>query len=579
MLFLASIIFPEPPIRSNDLNSQEPSWQTVIGGIAVSPCVETSYGIAVLSDGRLLSACTNSGKVIWQRGIKGRTSPYISAFGDFLYVVTDGSKLNLVNPSGLTLWTAVCPFQIADFPVTGWDGRVFVRGKKSVACYGLDGKRKWTRDIAEMGSIPICTLDDGSILCFLKNPKGKMGVATRLSPFGEKLEDVTFSAVVSSAQNCDKGILVSLKNGSLGLVTVKDGSADSKWVQGSGYSSGAFKICWSEASGNAAFFFQSGSKTEALIASCEDGEILNRFQVGNIATSDFKIARATKSGYFISGSYSACEFGEDGTIIYVANLPPSNQWSSMFYTKKNFIILCMKDWSMKGFLMNQSTKTSSNPQKKPASKKASPISYVKAVEYDETAASLGLRPLSDEKMAEISQAFEKGDYGQKEEEYLSLLKTEALSYIKSGSMKPVFQKENSNFFEQNAVFTQNLLYLMSKTGTREFPYFFSQLLSSELDLSQFLSIITFGGKCGYDEDGLMLLAIEALVVKRIQSSDISALKAVCDATFEICRFMGRPALNKRGKNILSRIMYPQYDKTAREYARKTLEKMITLEKK
>ena len=66
----------QTPNRTVDLNSQEPDWQAVIGGEAVSPCVATSYGVALLSDGRLLSACTGSGTVIWQMSIKGRPSPY-----------------------------------------------------------------------------------------------------------------------------------------------------------------------------------------------------------------------------------------------------------------------------------------------------------------------------------------------------------------------------------------------------------------------------------------------------------------------------------------------------------------------
>ena len=87
---------------------------------------------------------------------------------------------------------------------------------------------------------------------------------------------------------------------------------------GSGNSGGSFKICYSKTSKNSAFFYQNGNKTEAVIVKTDSGEILNRFQVGAIASKDFKIARATQAGYFISGAYSACEFLEDGTILYTA---------------------------------------------------------------------------------------------------------------------------------------------------------------------------------------------------------------------------------------------------------------------
>ena len=198
----------QTPLRNADLAKQEPSWQAVIGGNAVSPCIETSYGIALLSDGRLLSACTNAGVVIWQRSIKGRPSPYLASFGDFLYVVTDSSNLNLVNPSGLTLWTVKCPFKIIDFPVVGRDGRVFVRGNKGIACYGLDGKRKWMSDTAELGTLPVSTLNDGSILLFLKKPKNLL--------------------LVQQVQIGSQLLYLGLVDGCTCLALVKDGNAQSQ---------------------------------------------------------------------------------------------------------------------------------------------------------------------------------------------------------------------------------------------------------------------------------------------------------------------------------------------------------------
>ena len=158
LLLTLPAFFAQTPLRRENLQAQTPSWQAVIGGEAVSPCIETSYGVALLSDGRLLSACTSAGTVIWQRSIKGRPSPYLSAFGDFLYVVTDRTHLNLVNPSGMTLWTAIAPFEITDFPLVGRDGRVFVKGKKGIACYGLNGTRKWQVETDELGSLPFGVL-------------------------------------------------------------------------------------------------------------------------------------------------------------------------------------------------------------------------------------------------------------------------------------------------------------------------------------------------------------------------------------------------------------------------------------
>ena len=119
---------------------------------------------------------------------------------------------------------------------------------------------------------------------------------------------------------------------------------------------------------------------------------------------------------------------------------------------------------------------------------------------------------------------------------------------------------------------------MSKTGTREFSVMFARLLSSEIDRNQILSVINFAAKIGYDEKGMILAAIEKLLMGKNSPTDSTILKAICDTTYEICRFMGRPALNKRGKGIITYMM-PQYDKNIQDYARKTLTKLIDLEKK
>ena len=52
--------------------------------------------------------------------------------------------------------------------------------------------------------------------------------------------------------------------------------------------------------------------------------------------------------------------------------------------------------------------------------------------------------------------------------------------------------------------------------------------------------------------------------------------AMCDAIYEICRFMGRPAFYSHGLEILTSLFYPQYDNSVHEYARKTLTKIACL---
>ncbi|MBQ0052097.1 MAG: PQQ-binding-like beta-propeller repeat protein, partial [Treponema sp.] len=554
-----------------DLIKTKPSLQTVIGGDAVSPCVETSYGIAVISDGRLLSACTNNGNVIWQRTINGKPSPYLSSFGDFLYVVTDNSKLNFMNPSGATVWSVNCPFTITQAPLSGLDGRVYVRGEKSIACYGLNGTRKWKQDSQKFSKIPMSMLPDGSVIAYLAEAKNGHTVAKRFSAFGEELEDLTFAEIVVAAHTCKEGVLISLKGGSIGMVTVQGEKADSKWVTASGNGNGAFAITYREATNHAAYFFQKGKDTIAMIVNVRDGKILNQFVVGHINTPDFKGARATNSGFFISGAISACEFYEDGTILWSAVLPPKNKWKELFYTRSNFLIFCMKDWSMNFYKMTQA------PGDFDFDTKMETKSLIKTKEMDSVSKQFNLHFLNSEKISEINENFKKGDYSILEEDYLISIKSEAQAYIDSLNSQSSFRNE-AGLYKEDPVFTENLMQLMANAGTSDFSSLFARILTTETDSALLSCAITYSGAEGFDPKGEILRSYEYLISGKILPRDASIIKNICDSTYKIYAFMGRPSFNKQGKNILTRLMYPQYDKPTRDYARATLEKMVGLEK-
>lgn len=116
---------------SEELSSQTADWTAVISGKAVCTPCQTSYGMAVLTDGKMITACSNSGKILWERPVPGHPEPLLTVFSsDFLLTVCDKKNLSLVNPSGLTLWTAKIPFQTEENPVTGRDSRILVKGKK-----------------------------------------------------------------------------------------------------------------------------------------------------------------------------------------------------------------------------------------------------------------------------------------------------------------------------------------------------------------------------------------------------------------------------------------------------------------
>lgn len=309
----------------------------------------------------MLSSCSGTGKVLWQKGVQGKPTPYVSSgAGDFLYTVTNDSDLNLVNPSGLTLWTVTCQFVITNSPLPGRDGRIFVRGSHTISCYGINGVLKWTAETETLSPLQLCELNDGSILVFLSLPESNKTIARRYSPFGAQLEKITFSGFVKSASSCSAGVILALDNGACGLCSVEKGTADSRWVLAGCTVPSTLPtlISISGNSSEAAFFSQLGSSMQISIVDIKTGKLTHRFTSTGGSLSSFCTSRSTDAGWFFSDSSRAFEFTSDGTVIWEASLPSSSNWNYVFYTNTNYLVLCMNSWVLNAFLMTQTVRSS-----------------------------------------------------------------------------------------------------------------------------------------------------------------------------------------------------------------------------
>ena len=561
------------PLRTADLTKQKSSWIAVCSGGVVAPPIDTEYGFAMYNDGRMVCALTNEGSVLWQKAVNGRQSPYMAAFGDFLYVFSASKKLNLINPSGLTLWTVDIGFEPVEAPLVGYDGRVFVRGKTTLACYGLNGVRKWIIITGDASKIPLLTFNDGTLLAISAQLKDGKSTSIRVSPFGEILESITFAGKLLTAVASEHGILLSQENETIGLCRIENGGAVSKWVANSLAKKNFTVISPSRDASTTAFFAQIGKQTEVVILETLTGRELRRFSLGSFKLADISCLRATAAGYMIADAERALECDENGTVLWSATLPKKSKWTHLFYTASNMLVICGKDWSMKGYVMNQTVekKAKKNPEKQQHTylKKQSGTGM--------TAGSLNFERLSLDYMQEISRGFDIGNYGNKEESWLNSIKKETQTYIDDHSSVVRSSHDGLSYFAENPVYTQSLLTIISKTGTTNFVQDFASLLVTETDPARLALTIQYAGKEAYDKNGELLKAFEILLTRRLTPRDSSTLKLVCDATYEICRFMGKPALNKKGKDILTYLFYPQFDKGIRDYARQTLSRIMELE--
>lgn len=581
ILFVCSFIltfFPlhakdeNTPLRTADLTKQKSSWMAVCSGGVVASPVETDYGFAVYNDGRMICAMTNTGKVLWQKAVNGRQSPYMSAFGDFLYVVSGTKKLNLVNPSGHALWTVDIGFEPVESPLTGYDGRVFVRGKNALACFGLNGIRKWMVKTANASKIPLLILNDGTLLAISDQLKDGKSTSIRVSPFGEVLESITFSGKIIAADSSPQGVLLSQEDETIGLCRIEKGSAVSKWVANSLAKKNFTAICPLDGGKETAFFAPKGKQAEVVIVDTLSGREINRFVTENCRLSSISYLRATENGFVLADEEHAYECRVDGTVLWSAQLPKKSKWTHLHYTENNVLVVFGKDWSMKGFVMNQTVEKAG---KKSASKAQSYLAVQTGTGM--TASSLNFERLSMEYLEEISKGFDDGNSGKNEEVWLNSIKREIKTYLADHSSVLRSTHDGLSYFTANPVYTQSLLTVLSKTGTTNFAGDFASLLSIETDPARLALTIQYAGKEAYDRNGEILQEFQNILTKRLTPRDVSSLRLVCDSTYEICRFMGRPALTKRGKDIITYLFYPQFDRGIRDYARQTLSRIMDLE--
>lgn len=556
------------PIRSSDLSKERPSWQAVIGGEAVAPVAETSYGFAVISDGRLVSTCTSKGNVIWQKSVEGKPSPYFSSWGDFIYAVTEKTKINLINPSGLTVWTQDCGFEVKNHPQTGLDGRVFVQGQENLSCYGLKGKRKWTVTLESSAKLPFQFLNDSSILVFYSSPKNSKTEGVRISPFGSILETITFAGEIIFAQTCNEGVLLSFSDGSFGLCSVENDSAVSKWVKKISSNLAIKAIIPSTT--HSAFLYNSGTELKTLVIQNKSGDFYKEFSLGRLNLAQCSFLKGTEQGFFVSDREKALEFSLDGTIFWEARLPNPSTWNYLTYTDSNTLLLCMKNWVLSAFVMSQSVKTL---QKNTYQKKRS---YDFSSKTQNSYEGLFLFDADTKRFDDIKDKFVKGDYAQEEKDFIAQIKEQLSFYIQENSNTSK-NRNSPPFYSTNPLYTQSLIESASYSQTENFTQEIATLLTSEKNPLMLSLLLKSAGEIGYDADGILLKSFEVLSTNAMFRKNVSLAKLLCDSTYNIVCFMGRPALYRQGKQILSYLMYPQYDKEIRDYARNTFTKIIGLE--
>ena len=104
----------------------------------------------------------------------------------------------------------------------------------------------------------------------------------------------------------------------------------------------------------------------------------------------------------------------------------------------------------------------------------------------------------------------------------------------------------------------------------------SAIISNENDSSILMAALQAASNISYDPDNLLLDSIQKLTYKKVAHNQ-RIDQHLCNAVYEICRFMGKPAIFSKGREILSYLLNNSSDARTKAIASITMEKIIALQ--
>lgn len=566
-----------PTVQLVDLKYTLPSWVTVTGGSILCQPVRNSFGYAAVEEGKMVCAFDHDGKIMWERGINARLKPLISVgASDMIYIISKDGDLNMMNPGGLLVWTAHSGFSVTEAPLPGRDGRIYVRGGSDLACFGIKGICRWNIPLPEQNtSLPIVELNEGSVLVFLNKEVDGKSIAVTVTPFGEVSDEFCFSGKVVQVEQCFFGALVSFADGATGLCAEKDGKPYSKWAVMAGQEglSAPTRIITEGFSPSTALLL-TGSPATAIQIGVLDGSQKHVYKT-DFSPDALTYAGRTLQGLVLADGSHACCYMPEGEPLWKATFNPSKKWTYFFPTDSGNIGLCMRDWVIEGYRIRQNIGFSPDVSSYHPKNNRDYNTFYDKTDLHSTNVSGPV--ISPERAEDILNSFSEGKFGTREKDWIPVLKNELSEMILAWTTLNSQQNTEQPFFCKDFDYTRTVLSLAANSGTGMYQKYYAELLEKVRDPVVLAEVIKSAGISAYDPDARMLSAMEAIAKKySLKNSNESVHIAICDATFEICRFMGRPAFFAKGKTTITRLLSPQYGKATREYARKTLEKFIEI---
>ena len=573
-LFLILIFFSflYPFFGQQVLSNLNTSWTNVLPGSVITSPALTSYGFCLISDARLISAFTYEGKTLWEKPCSRSRDVILSSLpGDFIALIDNSSKtIKILNPSGGEIWSKKLNYRVLQEPFAGRDGRFFIKGDDVIECYGMNGICKWSMNIENQKDMQLQELPDGSLIVFQNELTGKTR-GIRISPFGQELENIIFAGKITNAFTCLQGILLTFEDGASGLFSVEDGFAKNKWTLQKKTQYPYFVV---SENGND-FVFLELMPGGVIFNEIDkiNGNIIHSIKIQGLDGLNLKKVFYNHNGLFLCDSLSACLYNSNGNELWSAKIPYSKNkeiWNYLIYTPNNYLVFCFKDWTLNAYHIAQAnTKKENKTFLKDYSAFTKLSSSNVALTYTNSFEAYLLHNETVEKL-------QSGLYGKDEGRMISDILSICSAYSNHLSQSDFGTRKDPSVFDQNSIGFAKILEEMLLLGNIECQNCAASILSKTENKSLQIVILNGIKKNAYDPDGKLLDALE-LFASKVDYKDSALITSICDVVYSICLYMGRPAYNTKGKDIIKNFLYPSFDFKIRTYARDTLKKIIELE--
>ena len=573
---LASISAQDSDIKSIKLDELDRSAVFVTGGYPTDVPHKTSYGFICVQDSKFISCTSKSGQNLWLTNLKDKIKFYTVTKNDFTYVITQKNQLSLLYPSGLTLWTSNLDFIPTGAPLQGFEDRVYITGENTVACWSIGSEKKWKISTEKQGILKPRVLNDASLLVFMAETVGAKTKALRICPYGAVIEEIVFQGTVLNSFSTEDGVILAFSDGKIGMCSVndkKDGIKNhmtfSKWVNNDVFCNSNTMYC--KASKGMCALFTPNDRL--YLIDLESGITKGSFSLPAINKNSCLSIDFIDEKFVIFDQSSCVIYSSQGKLIREFVMPSQSgkyKWLYAMFIDNGILCFFSKDWTVSAFKILSTSKeneVSTYDFFKAELNKRTKNYFIENIDYC---------PQKSAFSEEVLKTVKAYDYGEAEIDITSDLA--AVLNERMNETKTVQSTRlEDNIFKVNysSADIEKVLKIAPEVHSIYLQELLIEFFKTEKDKTLITSALVSFCSFPYDPTGEILLEIERLI-RKTNPTDKYLLEVSIDAVYEICRFMGRPALYSKGKQILSNFFYPQYDEKTKAHARAILQKLADL---